>query len=146
MNVLGLISQLIGIETLRLTTMLSTMHNDLIGKFESYGNAQDMWIALKEKFGETTVTWLRALTLKFDTFRMQRSDSMQKHLRKMSAMVHELKVARNNLTDEQQIQAVICSLPDSWEQMKLNMTHNESIQTLKDLSRHLELEAERRVA
>ena len=30
--------------------------------------------------------------------------------------------------------------------MKLNMTHNESIQTLQDLSRHLELEAERRVA
>uniref|UniRef100_A0A2N9F566 GAG-pre-integrase domain-containing protein n=1 Tax=Fagus sylvatica TaxID=28930 RepID=A0A2N9F566_FAGSY len=30
--------------------------------------------------------------------------------------------------------------------MKLNITHNESIQTLEDLSRHLELEAERRVA
>uniref|UniRef100_A0A2N9ISY1 Uncharacterized protein n=1 Tax=Fagus sylvatica TaxID=28930 RepID=A0A2N9ISY1_FAGSY len=73
---------------------------------------------------------------------MQRSDSMQEHLRKMSAMVHELKAARNNLTDEQQIQAMIRSLPDSWEQIKLNMIHNESIQTLEDLSRHLELEAE----
>uniref|UniRef100_A0A2N9HS45 Integrase catalytic domain-containing protein n=1 Tax=Fagus sylvatica TaxID=28930 RepID=A0A2N9HS45_FAGSY len=103
-------------------TMLSSMHNDLIGEFESYGTAQDMWIALKAKFGGTM------------------------HLRKMSAMVHELKAAGNNLTDEQQIQAVIRSLPDSWEQMKLNMTHNESIQTLEDLSRHLELEAERRVA
>uniref|UniRef100_A0A2N9FKV1 Integrase catalytic domain-containing protein n=1 Tax=Fagus sylvatica TaxID=28930 RepID=A0A2N9FKV1_FAGSY len=67
-------------------TMLSSMHNDLIGKFESYGTAQDMWIALKAKFGGTT------------------------------------------------------------EQIKLNITHNESIQTLKDLSRHLELEVERRVA
>ena len=61
-------------------------------------------------------------------------------------MVHELKVAGNNLTDEQQIQAVIRSLSDSWEQMKLNMTHNESIQTLEDLSCHLELETECRVA
>ena len=51
-------------------TMLSSMHNDLIGEFESYGTAQDMWITLKEKFGRTTVTQLRALTLKFDTFRM----------------------------------------------------------------------------
>jgi hypothetical protein len=127
-------------------TMLSSMHNDLIGKFESYGTTQDMWIALKAKFGETTVTRLRALTLKFDTFRMQRGDSMQEHLRKMSAMVRELKATGNNLTDGQQIQAVICSLPDSWEQMKLNMTHNESIQTLEDLSRHLELEVEHRVA
>ena len=81
--------------------MLGSMHNDLIGEFESYGTAQDIWIALKAKFGGTTVTRLRALTLKFDTFRMQRGDSMQKHLREMSAMVHELKVAGNNLTDEQ---------------------------------------------
>jgi hypothetical protein len=56
--------------------MLSSMHNNLIGEFESYGTAQDMWIALKEKFGETMVTRLRALTLKFDTFRMQCGDSM----------------------------------------------------------------------
>jgi chromosome condensin MukBEF ATPase and DNA-binding subunit MukB len=126
--------------------MLSSMHNDLIGGFESYGTAQDMWIALKAKFGGTMVTQLRTLTLKFDTFRMQRCDSMQEHLRKMSAIVRELKAAGNNLTDEQQIQAVIRSLPDSWEQMKLNMTHNESIQTLEDLSCHLELKAECRVA
>ena len=122
------------------------MHNNLIGKYESYGTTQDMWIALKAKFGGTIVTQLRTLTLKFDTFRMQCGDSMQEHLRKMSAMVRELKAAGNNLTDEQQIQAVIRSLPDSWDQMKLNMTHNESIQTLKDLSCHLELEAECRVA
>ena len=57
-------------------TMLSSMHNDLIGEFESYGTTQDMWIALKAKFGGTMVTRLRALTLKFDTFRMQRGDSM----------------------------------------------------------------------
>ena len=60
--------------------------------------------------------------------------------------VCKLKAAGNNLTDEQQIQAVIRSLLDLWEQMKLNVTHNESIQTLEDLSRHLELEAERCVA
>ena len=107
--------------------MLSSMHNDLIGEFESYGTAQDMWIALKAKFGGTTVTRLRALTLKCDTFKMQHGDSMQEHLRKMSAIVHE-----------HQIQALICSLPDSWEQIKLNMTHNESIQMLEDLSHHLE--------
>ena len=66
-----------------------------------------MWITLKAKFRGTTVTRLRTLTLKFDTFRMQRGDFIQEHLRKMSAMVHELKAAGNNLTDEQQIQAVI---------------------------------------
>jgi 1,2-phenylacetyl-CoA epoxidase catalytic subunit len=81
--------------------MLSSMHNDLIGEFESYGIAQDMWITLKAKFGRTTVTRLRMLTLKFDTFRMQCGDSMQEHLRKMLAMVRELKAAGNNLSNEQ---------------------------------------------
>uniref|UniRef100_A0A2N9FJ35 Integrase catalytic domain-containing protein n=1 Tax=Fagus sylvatica TaxID=28930 RepID=A0A2N9FJ35_FAGSY len=38
---------------------------------------------------------------------MQRGDSMQKHLRKMSAMVHELKVAGNNLTDEQTCHVIL---------------------------------------
>jgi hypothetical protein len=127
-------------------TMLSSMHNNLIGEFESYGTTQDMWIALKKKFRGTTVTRLHALTLKFVPSRCSVVIPCRSILRKMSAMVRELKAAGNNLTDEQQIQAVIRSLPDSWEQMKLNMTHNESIQTLEDLSRHLELEAKRRVA
>ena len=58
-------------------------------------------------------------------------------------MIRELKVAENNLSDEQQVQASICSLPDTWVQMRVNMTHNENIKTFDDLSRHLELEAER---
>ncbi|KAL2513219.1 Uncharacterized protein Adt_18819 [Abeliophyllum distichum] len=36
----------------------------------------------------------------------------------MSTMIHRLKATGNNLTDEQQVQAGIRSLPDSWEHMK----------------------------
>jgi len=46
------------------------------------------------------------------------------------------------LSDEQ-AQAGIRSLPDTWEQMTLNMMHNEKIKTFDDLLRHLELEAKR---
>jgi hypothetical protein len=38
---------------------------------------------------------------------------------------------------------VIRSLPSSWEAMSQNLTHNENIKTFDDVSRHLELEAER---
>ena len=58
-------------------------------------------------------------------------------------MIRELKPAGYTLTDEQQVQAVIHSLPDSWETMKQNLTHSESIKTFTDVSRHVELEAER---
>jgi len=60
----------------------------------------------------------------------------------MAFMIRELKVAENNLSDEQQVQAGICSLPDTWEQMRLNMTHNENIKTFDDFLLHLELETE----
>ena len=59
-------------------------------------------------------------------------------LRKMSSMIHELKAVGNNLSDGQQIQAGIHSLPDTWEQTRLNMPRNE---TFDDLSCYLELEA-----
>jgi hypothetical protein len=38
---------------------------------------------------------------------------------------------------------VIRSLPSSWDAMSQNLTHNENIKTFEDVSRHLELEAER---
>ena len=58
-------------------------------------------------------------------------------------MIRELKSVGNNLTDEQQVQVVIRSLPSSWEMMCQNLTHNENIKTFDDVARHLELEAER---
>ena len=61
----------------------------------------------------------------------------------MSTMIRQLKAAGNNLSDEQQVQAGIRSLPDSWEHMKVNMMHNENIKNFNDLARHLELKAER---
>ena len=58
-------------------------------------------------------------------------------------MICELKAIENNLSDEQQVQDGIRSLPDTWEQMRLNMTHNRNNKTFDDLSCHLEFETER---
>ena len=42
-------------------------------------------------------------------------------------MICELKDTGHVLTDEQQVQAVIRSLPHSWEHLKMHLTHNENI-------------------
>ncbi|KAF5469104.1 hypothetical protein F2P56_013200 [Juglans regia] len=123
--------------------MLSSMHNDLMCEFEIYDTAKSMWEALKLKFGETSATRLRGLIMRFDSYKMRSDHIMKQHLRAMSTMIRELKSAGNNLTDEQQAQAVILSLPNSWENMSQNLTHNENIKDFDDISRHLELEAER---
>ena len=123
--------------------MLGSMHNDLVSVFEDYKTTREMWNALKLKFGEISATRLRALTLKFDFHKLGPNGNMKQYLRQMSFMIRELKTAGNNLSDEQQVQTDIRSLPDTWEQMRLNMTHNENIKIFDDLSRHLELEAQR---
>ena len=68
---------------------------------------------------------------------------MKKHLRQMLNMINKLKDVGHSLIDEQQVQAVICSLPQSWEHVKMNLTHHESIKTLEDAMRHLELKEDR---
>ncbi len=68
---------------------------------------------------------------------------MAEHLRVMSVMIRDLKVAGNKLNNEQQVPAVIHSLSNlEQSQMKLLMMHNESIKTFNNISCHLELEAE----
>ncbi|XP_035541682.1 uncharacterized protein LOC118344684 [Juglans regia] len=124
-------------------TMLSSMHNDLIGEFENYPTAQYMWNHLKITYEGTSTTRLRALALRFEQYVMDPKHTMTKHLRSISALIRNLKAPGNNLTDKQQVTPVIQSLPEStWGQMKLALTHSENIMTFADISRHLELEAE----
>jgi hypothetical protein len=126
--------------------MLSSMHDDLIGEYETFQNAFDMWDQLKFDFGGTSTTRLRSLVLKFKVYHKDPKYTMTKHLRMMSGMIRGLKVARNVLTDEQQVQAVIRSMSDSWVRMKQIMTHNENIKNFADISRHVELEVKRQEA
>ncbi|KAF7113374.1 hypothetical protein RHSIM_RhsimUnG0133800 [Rhododendron simsii] len=75
---------------------------------------------------------------------MDPKHTMAEHLRVMSAMILEMRSAGNDLTDEQQILAVIRSLPDPlWKDIKIVLFHNERIKNFDDISRHLKLEAER---
>ena len=126
--------------------MLNSMHDDLIGEFESFPTAMAMWEQLKFTFGNTTITRLRSLVLKFETYRKDPKVSMTEHLRGMSNMIQDLNATGHILTDEQHVQVVIRSLPDSWMHMKQILTHNENINFFKDISRHVELEADRIVA
>ena len=56
---------------------------------------------------------LRQLTIKFDTYKMPRNHTVKQHLREMSKMIRELGSIGHILTEEQQVQAVIRSLPGS---------------------------------
>ena len=61
----------------------------------------------------------------------------------MSNMISELRSASIQLTDEQQVQVVILSLPNAEEHLRINLTHNDNIKTFDDVARHVEQEEDR---
>ena len=80
------------------------------------------------------------MTLKFDGYKKHQNHTMRKHLTVMSNMISELRATWNDMTDEQQVQVVIHSLSSHWENMYVNLTHNNNIKTFDDVARHVELE------
>ena len=123
-------------------TLLSTLDDDILREFKDHQRAMDLWNALRKRFGTCSTARLRSLTIKFDSYKKRPEHSMKTHLRQMTNIIGELKDGGHVLTDEQQIQTVIRSLPSSWDHMKMHLTHNERITTLEDVRRHLELEEE----
>ncbi|XP_070049220.1 uncharacterized protein [Nicotiana tomentosiformis] len=105
--------------------------------------AQVMWAHLREAYRGTNVTRIRKLTIKFDTYKNPHDHSVKQHLRVMSNMIAQLKSTGHVLSDEQQVQAVIRFLPNNWEHLKVNLTHNDNIKTFADVAHHVELEDER---
>ena len=81
--------------------LISSMHDDLVYEYQQYPTAHAMWVALNEKFGGTTVTKLRQLTIKFDTYKKKPNHNMQQYLREMSNMIKELKSVGHIITYEQ---------------------------------------------
>ena len=47
------------------------------------------------------------------------------------------------MTDEQQVQFVICSFPNNWKHIRVNLTHNDNIKTFNDVAHHVELEEDK---
>uniref|UniRef100_M1DXY9 Uncharacterized protein n=1 Tax=Solanum tuberosum TaxID=4113 RepID=M1DXY9_SOLTU len=101
-----------------------------------------MWAYLRGTYGGMSVTRLRHLTIKFDTYKKCHDQNIKQHLRVMSNMIAQLKSAGHVLSDEQQVQTVIRSLPNTWKHLKVNLTHNDNIKTFSDVARHVELEDE----
>ena len=61
-------------------TILFGNHDDLLGEFERFFTAQDMWAQLKIMFDQTFATRLHTLQLKWIEYTIDYSLSISKHL------------------------------------------------------------------
>ena len=73
----------------------------------------ELWVALKKRFGGIFLAKLRKLTIRFDTYKKRPKHNMRQHLKEMSNMMSELKEVGHDLTNKQQVQVVIRSLPST---------------------------------
>ena len=80
--------------------LISSMVDDLTFEYESYLTAHDVWVALKEKYSGVSMSRLRQLTIKFDSYKKRPNVSMVQHLREMLNMIQELKTIGYELTNE----------------------------------------------
>ena len=78
--------------------------------------------------------------MKFKNYKIRPNHTMKQYLKEMKRMIRELKTFRHVFINEQQVEAVIKSLPKSFEHMVVNMTHDKSVKTFDDIVCHLELE------
>ena len=70
------------------STLLSSMHDNLIGEYENFLTAKKIWNQFKINFSATLTTNLRALNLKFETYKMDPCHKMTEYLRKIFGMIH----------------------------------------------------------
>jgi hypothetical protein len=123
--------------------MLSSMRNDIMLRFKRHLSAQSVWDAIKIQYGGTSTTRLRQLTLKFDSYKKCQNQTMRQHLTVMSNIISELRGVGRDMTDKQQVHAVIHSLPSNWKHMYVNLTNHDNIKTFDDVACHVELEEDR---
>ena len=93
--------------------LLSSMRNDIMLRFERHRSAQVVWDPVKVQYGGTSTTRFHQLTLKFDGYKKRQNQMMRQQLTVMSNMISELRAAAHEMTNKQQVQVVICSLPSS---------------------------------
>jgi len=76
-------------------------------------------------------------------YEMDSSHTTVKHLRTMSAMVCDLKVAGWEISEEEQVLTAIRALPSElghWKNVNLVMNHSEHMKTFVEIQSHLEME------
>lgn len=120
--------------------MLSGIKNGIMLHLEKHYSAQVVWDAMKVQYGGISTIRLCYLTLKFDGYKKHHNHTMRQHLMIVSTMISELRVVGHEMTDEQQVQAVIWSLLGTWEHMWINLTLNDNIKKFDEVASYFNLE------
>ncbi|XP_047270444.1 uncharacterized protein LOC107872781 [Capsicum annuum] len=118
--------------------ILASMANVLQHQHQSMSTAYDMLESLKEMFGEqnraTNQTAMKALL----TTKMVEGTSVREYVLKMMSLLNELEILGVVIDKESQVEMVLQTLPDSFQQFCLNYNMNKMDSSLAKLLNELQ--------
>jgi len=105
-------------------TLLSCMQDNILGEFERFSIAKDIWARVKIRFGQTFAARLRTLQLKWMQHIIDSSCTTFEHLQATSAVVRDLKGTGQDVFEEEHELSVIRALSNDnehWRSFKVIM-------------------------
>ncbi|XP_028113002.1 uncharacterized protein LOC114311139 [Camellia sinensis] len=107
--------------------ILASMTNVLQKQHEGVPTAKDMMVNLKEMFGEQSRSACQIATKGLMSTRMVEGTPVREHVLKMISFINILETLGADIDGETKIDAILSSLPDSYNQFILNYNMNKMI-------------------
>ena len=95
--------------------------------------AQDMMLHLKEMFGEQSRSAQQTAMKNLMSTKMVEGTPVREHVLKMISFINELDMLGAKINSETQVDAILASLPDSFNQFIMNYNMNKMVVTLSEL-------------
>ncbi|XP_070014141.1 uncharacterized protein [Nicotiana sylvestris] len=118
--------------------ILASMANVLQHQHQSMGSAYDMLESLKEMFGEQNRAAKQTAMKALLNTKMAEGSSVRDHVLKMMSLLNELEVLGAVIDKESQVEMVLQTLPDSFQQFRLNYNMNKMDLSLAKLLNELQ--------
>lgn len=117
--------------------ILASMANVLQHQHQSMTSACDMLESLKEMFGEQNRVAKQTAMKAFLTTKMVEGSSVREHILMMMSLLNDLEILGAVIDKESQVEMVLQTLPDSFEQFRLNYNMNKMDLSLAKLLNEL---------
>ncbi|XP_059663852.1 uncharacterized protein LOC132309574 [Cornus florida] len=118
--------------------ILASMSNVLQHQHQSFVTARDILLNLKEMFGEQSRAARQVVMKQIMNARMAEGTPVSKHLLKLNSYFNKLEVLRADIDGEIQVNIILQSLPESFNQFELNYSMNSMAYALSELMNALQ--------
>ncbi|XP_077221972.1 uncharacterized protein LOC143855794 [Tasmannia lanceolata] len=119
--------------------ILNNLSKRLFQVFEDINSAKELWELLDKRYSGTLNVQISTLYSKFNSFQMDENKSISENLEELEIHLSQLKIVGEAPSLQSQISTVIRSLPNSWNEAKVRLSHI-TFESLESLGNYLKIE------